>query len=290
MFIPSLEEEEEVYCGSLGYSPDGFGFSPDGASALLRCSDSMRVLNAEWQERFRFQAQFARFTPDGKQILARTEDGTVGIWDVITGEHIVTWDERPDFSDVRFSPDGKRLLTLQGDQTARILETATGQELLVLRGHTGTVVSAEYSPDGQRIVTASEDQTARVWDAETGQALSVLRGHKRGLNSATFSPNGDLIVTASDDGTAQLYLVHLQDLVALAQSRVTRQLTCQERQDYLHEEIVCPTPTPSPTATLPQGSGAFAWQLLDAGLESNASTGLQPCGRAMGMGAARSAC
>ena len=34
----------------------------------------------------------------------------------------------------------------------------------VLKGHSGTVMSATFSPDGRRIVTASEDMTARVWE------------------------------------------------------------------------------------------------------------------------------
>ncbi len=58
------------------------------------------------------------------------------------------------------------------------------------------------------------------------------------------SPNGKYIVTASGDGTARVYVVHLEDLITLAQSWVTRVLTCAERVQYLREDIVCPTPTP----------------------------------------------
>ena len=58
------------------------------------------------------------------------------------------------------------------------------------------------------------------------------------------SPDGKYIVTASQDGTARIYVVRIEDLIALAQSRVARLLTCQERVRYFQEDIVCPTPTP----------------------------------------------
>lgn len=37
-----------------------------------------------------------------------------------------------------------------------------------------------------------------------------------------------------------------EDLIALAKTRVTRELTCEERAQYLHEDVVCATPTPTP--------------------------------------------
>ena len=39
------------------------------------------------------------------------------------------------------------------DQTVRVWDAASGAELLVLRGHEGTVRAAAFSPDGARIVS-----------------------------------------------------------------------------------------------------------------------------------------
>jgi WD40 repeat protein len=73
-----------------------------------------------------------------------------------------------------------------------------------LKGHEGSVNSANFSPDGKRIVTAGSDRIARVWD-ESGKEVAVLRGHSSTVRSANFSPDGKLIVTASFDGTALLW-------------------------------------------------------------------------------------
>jgi WD40 repeat protein len=120
------------------------------------------------------------------------------------------------------------------DETANVWDTATGKLLLTLAGHTGPVWSVAFSSDGTRIATASADKTVNVWDATTGKLLHTLPGHAAGIYGVAFSPDGTQIASASSDGTARIYLLRIEELVALAQSRVTRSLTTEECQQYLH--------------------------------------------------------
>ena len=71
--------------------------------------------------------------------------------------------------------------------TARLWDR-DGKELVVLRGHEGSMVSAVFSPSGGRILTASKDKTARLWNRE-GKELAVLRGDTFEFRSADFSPS-----------------------------------------------------------------------------------------------------
>jgi hypothetical protein len=50
------------------------------------------------------------------------------------------------------------------------------------------------------------------------------------------------IATASGDGTARIYLLRVEELIALAKSRVTRAFTSQECQKYLHVDQCPPLP------------------------------------------------
>ena len=101
------------------------------------------------------------------------------------------------------------------------------------------MINAAFSPDGTLVVTAGGGGTARVWEASTGQDVAELRGHLGRVTSAAFSPDGTRVVTVSRDGTARIYVcevcVPIEGLLALARTRVTRDLTPEERAIYLHE-------------------------------------------------------
>jgi tetratricopeptide (TPR) repeat protein len=186
--------------------------------------------------------QSAAFSSDGQQIVTAGADGTARVWDAQTGQELRRLLGHAGIvRSAAFSPDGQQVVTGSDDRTARVWDARTGQELRRLLGHASNVVSAAFSPpDGQHIVTASMDGTARVWDARTGDGLP-LRGHANGVYGAVFSPDGKQVVTASWDHTARVWNLgcelgcSLEKLEEYASSRITRQLTPGERQQFLHE-------------------------------------------------------
>ena len=91
------------------------------------------------------------------------------------------------------------------EQIAKVWDTKTGAEVLTLKGHSDSVLSASFSPDGTRIVTASDDKTAKVWDTKTGAVVLTLKGHTSTVRFASFSPDGTRIVTVSVDSMAKIW-------------------------------------------------------------------------------------
>ena len=100
--------------------------------------------------------------------------------------------------------------------------------------HVGSINSLAYSPDGTHIATGSVDGMVKLWDAATGRELLTLTRQTAEVNGIAFSPDGRRLAAVTVDGTARVYLLRLQDLMALAQARVTRALTTEECQEYLH--------------------------------------------------------
>jgi WD40 repeat protein len=128
------------------------------------------------------------------------------------------------------------------DRTARVWDAESGKELLTLRGHFGEVNGVAFSLDGKRLATASVDQTAKVWDAESGKELVTLRGHSGKVNGVAFSPDRKRLATSGDDGLVQVYALYLHELLDLARSRVTRNLTPDECKRYFQSETCPPLP------------------------------------------------
>ncbi|TFK65886.1 WD40 repeat-like protein [Pluteus cervinus] len=151
------------------------------------------------------------FSPDGKYVVSGSEDKTVRIWEVETGQQKGPSLEGHDnyVTSVAFSPDGKYVVSGSDDNTMRIWEVETGQQKgTSLEGHNNSVNSVSFSPDGKHVVSGSWDKTVRLWEVETGQQKGLsLEGHDGSVYSVAFSPNGKYVVSGSDDNTVRVWKV-----------------------------------------------------------------------------------
>jgi WD40 repeat protein/transcriptional regulator with XRE-family HTH domain len=191
------------------------------------------------------------FDKDGTTLATGIQDGTARLWNAITGKEIqILRGHKDAVLSVAFDPGGKRIATASLDSTAKVWEIASGKDLFSLRGHTGAVKSIAYSPDGSRIATASQDGTAKLWDAATGEELLNFSEDGSELNDIAFSPDGTRLAIGGNNGV-RIYLLHIKDLIALAQTRVTRRLTLEECQKYLHSDSRACAPTISIPTTTP---------------------------------------
>ena len=63
----------------------------------------------------------AQFSPDGQQIVSGSHDGTVRIWDAVTGESVQTLEGHTSYvNSAQFSPDGRQIVSGSGDSTVRV--------------------------------------------------------------------------------------------------------------------------------------------------------------------------
>ncbi len=224
----------------------GAAFSPDGSRLATTSFDNTAkiwdVASGELLQTLSGHQDWvfsAAFSPDGARLATSSMDTSTRVWDIATGQQLLLLLGHKDLADqVVYSPDGTKLATSSFDGTAKVWDALTGQELFTLSSHAASVFDVTFSGDGKFLATASADKTVKVWEAATGKELLTLSA-PRPLSGVAFSPDGSQIAAAGRDGTTRIYLLRIQDLIALAKSRLTRTWTVEECKTYLHADS-CP--------------------------------------------------
>jgi WD40 repeat protein len=233
-----------------GGESEFLGFAPNHAYLLVGTGLFQEAANARlflWDLRRR--RLLARLKPprgyDSSAAVSST--GTIGVgafgrlfiwspgapkWTLVTEKFLG--------SPFEFSPDGRYLVGEEegtNEPRAEVVDMQTGKGVL-LRGHRGQVMGARFSADSTFVVTVSQDGTARIWDARTGEELETLEVAGEDLPVVpAFSTDDRHVITAGPENSIRIYACDvcqpLEGLIQLAESRITRKLTTDERRKYL---------------------------------------------------------
>jgi WD40 repeat protein len=145
-------------------------------------------------------------TPDGRRAVSTSNDRTVRVWDLETGQTIRTFRAHTDAANaMAIMPDGCRAVSASTDNTLRIWDLKTGQRIRALEGHTRPVRAVTVTSDGHRALSASGDQTLRLWDLETGQTIRTLEGHTGPVWAVAVTANGHHAISGSYDRTLRFW-------------------------------------------------------------------------------------
>jgi WD40 repeat protein len=224
----------------------------------------LAAMDACWEERtlvgHEAEVFSAVFSPDGRQALTCSADGTARIWDADTGRELrVLRADKIPVVIAQFSPDGRRVLTVSAAHynadpgavsttgggasgagaeaiwqsevpSARLWDAATGRLIATWRPtrterwSLQSPLSVEFSPDSRLVATAfglSPDNAAWVHDAQTGKEVARFTGHQEHVVAVAFSPDSRKIVSASVDETARIWDVAGGKLLQMLRGHTT---------------------------------------------------------------------
>ncbi|MBD2522422.1 serine/threonine-protein kinase [Nostoc sp. FACHB-133] len=148
------------------------------------------------------------FSPDGTTLGSASDDKTIKLWNLSSGEEIHTLEGHSTWIwTIAFSPDSKTLASGSADKTIKLWNVETGKLVRTLEGNTDGVTSVAFSPDGKTLAsgTASKDIKIKLWNLETGKLIRTLDGHTDGVSSVAFSPDGKTLASGSWDKTIKLW-------------------------------------------------------------------------------------
>ena len=164
------------------------------------------------------------------------------VWEIETGDVIFEKSRHVEMDEnfaLGYGSDGNNLVISGLNIVLTIYDIQTGETLNTIEGYKSAVMGMDLSKDGSLLATSHADGTVKVWNLLTGQELMALSASSGPVSSVVFGPDGQYLITSGIDGTVRMFALNLDKLVQLAHDRVTRTLSDQECQQYLHQET-CP--------------------------------------------------
>ncbi|MYI94986.1 sigma-70 family RNA polymerase sigma factor, partial [Candidatus Poribacteria bacterium] len=193
--------------GNMAFSPDGRRLAVAGIiGTWIYDARPGKVKELDLLAGHTDRVRYVSFSPDGNRIASASNDMTVRLYEVATGEHIATFEGHTGpVGRLAFSPDGDTVATGSSDHTVMLWDAYTGKHKKTLKGHSDWVSYVAYSSDGKTIATGSGDKTTRLWDAHTGEHKTTLKGHSETVDIIALSPDGKTIATGSENKTVWLW-------------------------------------------------------------------------------------
>ena len=163
-------------------------------------------------------------SPDCRNIITGNEKRMADVWDIASGNKIMTLrgylnnvDERilkhsymywaALVNEAKLSPDGKYIAIGRTGNNAKIIDFNTGKVYKTLSGHNSMVISLNFSNDGKYLATGGLDGKAIVWDVESGKPLRTISFPDQNLAifSVDISADNKMLATADWGGYVMIW-------------------------------------------------------------------------------------
>ncbi|KAK6447814.1 hypothetical protein FP744_10004064 [Trichoderma asperellum] len=162
-------------------------------------SQSIQAMKAILKNNVYGLSYFDYFTSDG------SEDGVIKIWDLTTGECVLTVADQGTTLLSMTSLTGERVATGSKSGIIKIWDLNQSICVQTIEAHNEPIAALASLTDN-RIISGSNDTTVKIWDINTGECIQTLKGHVDAVLSVTCSTDGQ-IASASRDRTIKIWNV-----------------------------------------------------------------------------------
>jgi WD40 repeat protein len=220
---------------------DNVAFMPDGKNLFLQSKAGAGVFDPGTHE-FTTRVSSEGVTswldgepsPDGTTFAVGGEDGVVRFYPVTDDGQAGRINAHTIVNGIDFSPDGSQIAVATNDGLVRLYDVRSHRLLSTVADHGGPAYDVTFSPDGHLLASSGFDQRIRIADADTSRLVADLPDVGLVSTRIEFAPDGRILTYG------QLTLLRacaicdldLSGLQALAERRITREPTAQERDRY----------------------------------------------------------
>lgn len=192
------------------------------------------ILAGEFLQTFEGHSDYiisALFTPGGLQIITASNDNTIRIWDIRTGECLQVLKE-PEICHLSIYGDAHRFIST-AYHSVKVWNLSDFSCCWTITEEEEGFTSAALSPDGQRIAAVCSN-TVRLWEINTEEYVMSLSFPDKEPESVSFSSDGRKLLASFKGGYIKVLDVPpLQDLIDDTLERFrNRPLTMEEKHRF----------------------------------------------------------
>lgn len=168
-------------------------------------SNEIRIWSIELEQCIKtFQGHSDRITcllfhPNEECIISASEDGTIRIWNIDSGECLLLIDNYYSISCIDLSPDAQLIVSSSADSAIKLWDIRNGQCIKTFKEQNRWYNSLFFSPDGKFLMAARED--IFIWDINSEKCIMTIND----CEYAKFSVDGSQIVSSSRDKSIKIW-------------------------------------------------------------------------------------
>jgi WD40 repeat protein len=214
---------------ALAFSPDAKTIaSASGECAVVQLWDATTGKEISPYHRHNGRVYAVAFSPDDRSLASAGCDGSLRLWEVMTGRPIRAILDAPlrvrdaaneaavqrtllsrigSLGSIAFGRDGTRVISVSDDGAVSLWDAAAKNEVRRIRHRVARPISAVgFDLAGKFVAAADENNTLRLWDAATGARIRRTEtAHKGSIYAIAFSRDSELVASAGDGGIVMLW-------------------------------------------------------------------------------------
>jgi WD40 repeat protein len=145
--------------------------------------------------------------PDGRTAVSGSDDGTLRVWDIETGESLrILQEQSGSVEALAVMPNGEQVLAAVGDGSLRLWDLSTGSILYSWQTHHARSINAiAVTPNAQLAISVSNDGTLKIWNLVSRELLEILQGHTDWVQTVAITENGNYVISGGADNILQVW-------------------------------------------------------------------------------------
>lgn len=203
---------------SVAFSPDGKLLASGGENKYKSPSGqktTIYIWDVEKQElkftlsKHRLRVRELSFNPDGSVLVSASNDNTVRVWDVSTGEQRYVLEGQA-INTILFTPDSRNLISSDGNNRIKVWDAKTGECQKSITENSEYIGHLDIDPSG-RLVAFDVNHGIEIWNLENNERVSYLEFKWpvdiKFSDDGKFLMSGDASAYSDDGGLVRVWKV-----------------------------------------------------------------------------------